>query len=57
MVRQAHHPEQSRRANYNDRNSKSQTFKSLMKNISNLFWSLNIEIWNLFMVWCLEFGI
>jgi hypothetical protein len=29
MVRQAHHPEPSRRANHNDRNSKSQTIDFL----------------------------
>jgi len=22
-----------------------------------MFWSLNIEIWNLFVIWCLKFGI
>ena len=58
MFRQAHPPEQRRRANHNDRNSKPQTF-----------WSLDIGIWNLpfdlaqggepvepFIIWILEFG-
>ncbi len=58
MVRQAHHPEQRRRVNPNDQNSKSQTF-----------WTLRIEIWNLpfdvaqggepvepFVIWVLQFG-
>ena len=35
--------------NNNDQNSKFQT--------CFLFWSLNIGIWDLFVIWCLEFGI
>jgi hypothetical protein len=37
--------------NKNDRNSKSQTTQH------KTFWSLIIEIWDLFGIWCLEFGI
>ncbi len=33
MVRQAHHPELSRRANHNDQNSKFQTFTSSLNNV------------------------
>jgi hypothetical protein len=25
--------------------------------LRQMFWSLNIVIWNLFEIWCLEFGI
>jgi hypothetical protein len=33
MVRQAHHPEPSRKANHNGRNSKYQTFDLLVKSL------------------------
>ena len=52
MVRQAHHPEQSRRTISNDRNSKIQTMSR-----HGMFWSLNIGISDLFAIWCLEFVI
>jgi hypothetical protein len=39
MVRQAHHPEPSRRANHNDKNPKSQTF-----------WTLNIDEFGIYLL-------
>jgi hypothetical protein len=58
MVRQAHHPEPGRRANSNDQNSKFQTCTGEMKMTKDLmFWSLNIGICDLFVIWCLLFGI
>jgi hypothetical protein len=45
MVRQAHHPEPSRRANPNDRNSKFKTTTSSQKKNPKYVWV--IEYWNL----------
>ena len=85
MVRQAHHPEPCRRANYNDQNSKFETAAFRRTFDSELFDPalttegpaieglttdkltaeglianadvLVIEDWNLFVIWCLYFGI
>jgi len=35
----------------------SKPFYDLKEGASKLFRSLNIEIWNLFEIWCLKFGI
>jgi len=35
----------------------SKPFYDLKEGGSKLFRSLNIEIWNLFEIWCLKFGI
>jgi hypothetical protein len=60
MVRQAHHPEPSRRANYNDRNLNldSAAFDMLRARArrgelvaDQLFWSLNIGICDLPFDW------
>jgi hypothetical protein len=48
MVRQAHHPEPSRKANHNDQNSKYQTMFWSLKN-----WDLR-SVWNL-IHWSLRF--
>ena len=46
------------RANHNNRNSKFQTCSEYQKrNLSKLFWSLDIEFCDLFVIWCLLFEI
>jgi hypothetical protein len=59
MVRQAHHPEPSRRANTNDRNSKFKTVRFVVKyqlsdryiskigfSDLDIIWDLGIGIWD-----------
>jgi hypothetical protein len=58
--RRTHHPEQSRRANHNHQNCPRFAWTLTLRAGSQFQKSklvLVIKYWNLFVIWCLKFGI